>query len=66
VILDQRDISGAATKWNRRPGYTEIECEAHRDILDGKHRFAEEGIKVNKFKDIWRELHPDAVGHYSE
>lgn len=61
VVLDARDLSNASKKWNKSAGYTEIECEHHRRVLNGT---ASQGAQP--FVDIWREKHPDAVGHYSE
>lgn len=61
VVLDARDLSNASKKWNKSAGYTEIECEHHRRVLNGT---ASKGAQP--YVDIWRELHPDAVGHYSK
>lgn len=66
VVLDQRDLSDAKGKWNKRPGYTEEECEAHRAILNGTHQHAQD-VEIGKFQDVWREkFHKEEIGHYSE
>lgn len=36
VVLDERDLSKAGTKWNKSAGYTQIECDHHRAFLNGK------------------------------
>ncbi|WFD27874.1 DNA-(apurinic or apyrimidinic site) lyase [Malassezia nana] len=54
VVWDDRDLAGASKKWNKAAGYTQAECDAHRRVL-----------AVNDMCDAWRELHPDAVGHYT-
>lgn len=54
VVLDDRDLAGASKKWNKAAGYTEAECDGHRRIL-----------AADKMQDVWRMLHPDAVGHYT-
>ncbi|KAN0064927.1 hypothetical protein ACQY0O_001984 [Thecaphora frezii] len=59
VVQDDRDLAQASKKWNKSPGYTQIECDAHRELLEGK---AAEG---RRFVDVWRAGHPDAVGHYT-
>ncbi|PWN48533.1 hypothetical protein IE53DRAFT_389250 [Violaceomyces palustris] len=59
VVLDERDLSQASKKWNKSPGYTQIECDAHRRLLEGKETGGD------PFVDIWRHKHPDAVGHYT-
>jgi AP endonuclease-1 len=61
VVLDARDLSNASKKWQKSAGYTSIECDHHRRVLDGT---AYPGAQP--YVDIWRERHPDAVGHYSE
>ncbi|KDN45593.1 hypothetical protein K437DRAFT_278429 [Tilletiaria anomala UBC 951] len=60
VMLDQRDLSAPKKKWNKQPGYSKIECDAHRVLLEGKDRG--EGRKL---VDVWRVSHPDAVGHFT-
>lgn len=35
VVLDERDLSKAGTKWNKSAGYTQIECDHHRCFLKG-------------------------------
>lgn len=54
VVWDDRDLAGASKKWNKSAGYTQAECDAHRRML-----------ATNDMCDAWRELHPDAVGHYT-
>lgn len=61
VVLDARDLSNASKKWQKSAGYTSIECDHHRRVLEGT---AYPGALP--YVDIWREKHPDAVGHYSE
>lgn len=61
VVLDARDLSNASKKWNKSPGYTQVECDHHRQVLDGKA-----APNAQPYVDIWRERHPDAVGHYSK
>jgi len=61
VAPDQRDLSAAKKKWNKQPGYTQIETDAHRLLLGG-----ETGVDgAKKFVDVWRERNPDAVGQFS-
>ncbi|PWN24169.1 hypothetical protein BCV69DRAFT_280066 [Microstroma glucosiphilum] len=60
VVIDERDLAKASAKWNKSPGYTQIECDQHRAFLEGSFL---EGAKP--FKDVWREKHPDAVGHFT-
>jgi len=54
VVLDDRDVSDASKKWDKAAGYTAAECDTNREILE-RH-----GLE-----DVWRKLHPDAVGHYT-
>lgn len=61
VVMDARDLSKASEKWNKSPGYTAIECNHHRRVLDGT---AAPGAQ--QYVDIWRERNPDAIGHFSE
>lgn len=75
VVLDERDLSKAGTKWNKSAGYTQIECDHHRAFLEG--RLDSEGkppiIAEDQgasrtspaYSDVWRQLHPDAQGHFS-
>lgn len=63
VVLDERDLSKAKGKWNKSPGYTEIECDYHRKFLEATLEDQAEGAKP--FKDIWREKHSDATGHFT-
>ncbi|CAO1625404.1 unnamed protein product [Sympodiomycopsis kandeliae] len=76
VVLDERDLSKAATKWNKSAGYTQIECDHHRSFLNGT--LDQNGVPPSppindtpssesgdKFLDIWRTLHPTAQGHFS-
>lgn len=60
VVLDARDLSKASEKWNKSAGYTATECDHHRRVLAGT---AVEGAKP--YVDIWRERHPDAIGHFT-
>lgn len=60
VVIDERDLAKASSKWNKSPGYTQLECDQHRAFLEGTFL---EGAKP--FKDVWREKHPDAVGHFT-
>ncbi|UZJ55340.1 hypothetical protein CBS101457_004660 [Exobasidium rhododendri] len=60
VVLDARDLSNASKKWQKSAGYTSVECDHHRSVLDGT---AYPGAQP--YVDIWRERHPDAVGHYT-
>ncbi|SPO37692.1 related to exodeoxyribonuclease [Pseudozyma flocculosa] len=59
VVHDDRDLAQASKKWNKSPGYTQIECDAHRELLAGT---ADDG---GRLVDVWREQHPDAVGHFT-
>lgn len=60
VVYDSYDLARASQKWNKSAGYTQIECDAHRALLEGK---ATEGAKP--LVDIWREHHPGAKGHFT-
>lgn len=60
VVIDERDLAKASAKWNKSPGYTQLECDQHRAFLEGTFL---EGAKP--FKDVWREKHPDAAGHFT-
>ncbi|EJD54222.1 hypothetical protein AURDEDRAFT_79056 [Auricularia subglabra TFB-10046 SS5] len=51
------DLANAEDRWNKRAGYTKIECDAFKQILNGS------GSK-NKLVDVWREKHPD-LQHYT-
>ncbi|CEH12261.1 Apurinic/apyrimidinic endonuclease and related enzymes [Ceraceosorus bombacis] len=79
VVMDARDLSAASKKWNKSPGYTVWECEAHRRLLgrsltstniearkngDAVENGGEEEKKV-AWTDVWRDLHPNHVGHYT-
>ncbi|KAE8220439.1 hypothetical protein CF319_g6031 [Tilletia indica] len=60
VAPSERDLALANKKWNKSPGFTHLECSNHAALLAGT------ATPTSKpFLDIWRELHPDAVGHYS-
>ncbi|KAK0552557.1 hypothetical protein OC846_002849 [Tilletia horrida] len=60
VAATERDLALANKKWNKSPGFTHNECTNHAALLAGT------ATSTSKpFLDIWRELHPDAVGHYS-
>ncbi len=61
VVQDERDLAAASKKWNKSPGYTAIECDAHRELLQGTAT-----PDSKRLVDVWREKHPDAVGHYSK
>lgn len=61
VVQDERDLAAASKKWNKSPGYTAIECDAHRELLQGTATPASQPLV-----DVWRQKHPDAIGHYSE
>lgn len=61
VVQDERDLAGASKKWNKTPGYTAIECDAHRELIQGTATPTSKPLV-----DVWRQKHPDAVGHYSE
>lgn len=54
VVGDDRDVAEATRKWNKAAGYTADECDGQRRILAATHMC-----------DVWRELHPDAIGHYT-
>ncbi len=61
VVQDERDIAAASKKWNKSPGYTALECDAHRELLQGT------AVPNSKpLVDVWRQQHPDAIGHYSK
>ncbi|GAK67500.1 exodeoxyribonuclease iii [Moesziomyces antarcticus] len=60
VVQDERDLAAASKKWNKSPGYTAIECDAHRALLDGSATPSSQPLV-----DVWRAKHPDAVGHYT-
>lgn len=66
VVLDERDLSKAKQKWNKSAGYTQAECDAHHAFLaggdEGVRSFGAEG---QRFRDVWREKHPDAKGHFT-
>ena len=82
VVIDERDLSMAKKKWNKHPGYTQIECDAHRNFLltgtakgaqsedtaqEPKSSTAASGVTPKgKFVDIWRDRNPDNVGQFSE
>jgi AP endonuclease-1 len=61
VVQDERDLAAASKKWNKSPGYTAIECDAHRALLEGSATPSSQPLV-----DVWRAKHPDAVGHYSK
>lgn len=61
VVQDERDLAAASKKWNKSPGYTAIECDAHRELLQGVATSTSQPLV-----DVWRQKHPDAIGHYSE
>ncbi|PWN43867.1 DNase I-like protein [Ceraceosorus guamensis] len=80
VVMDARDLSAASKKWNKSPGYTVWECEAHRRLLgrsvtstnieaskngDAEKENAGEEKKKVAWTDVWRDLHPNDVGHYT-
>ncbi|CBQ71392.1 related to exodeoxyribonuclease [Sporisorium reilianum SRZ2] len=60
VVQDERDLAAASKKWNKSPGYTAIECDAHRELLQGTATASSKPLV-----DVWRQKHPDAVGHYT-
>lgn len=60
VAPSERDLALANRKWNKSPGFTHHECSAHAALLAGTAT-----PSSKPFLDIWRELHPDAIGHYS-
>ncbi|KAJ1020217.1 hypothetical protein NDA18_005818 [Ustilago nuda] len=60
VVQDERDLAGASKKWNKTPGYTAIECDAHRELIQGTAT-----PRSKPLVDVWRQKHPDAVGHYT-
>ncbi|CAD6915191.1 unnamed protein product [Tilletia controversa] len=60
VAPTERDLALANKKWNKSPGFTHIECSNHAALLAGTATPTSQ-----PFLDIWREIHPDAVGHYS-
>ncbi|KAK0526562.1 hypothetical protein OC842_005152 [Tilletia horrida] len=60
VAPSERDLAMANKKWNKSPGFTHIECDNHAKLLAGTAT-----SDSKPFLDIWRELHPDAIGHYS-
>lgn len=55
VVQDERDLSAASKKWNKSPGYTAQECDDHTRLLS-----------TTSLTDVWRHLHPTAIGHYSK
>ncbi|KIS66052.1 uncharacterized protein UMAG_15027 [Mycosarcoma maydis] len=60
VVQDERDLAAASKKWNKSPGYTAIECDAHRQLLQGTATPTSKPLV-----DVWRQQHPDAIGHYT-
>ncbi|KAJ1024078.1 hypothetical protein NDA16_002917 [Ustilago loliicola] len=60
VVQDERDLAAASKKWNKSPGYTAIECDAHRELLQGTATPTSQSLV-----DVWRQKHPDAIGHYT-
>lgn len=60
VVQDERDLAAASKKWNKSPGYTAIECDAHRELLQGTAT-----PTAKPLIDVWRQQHPDAIGHYT-
>ncbi|SPO30549.1 related to exodeoxyribonuclease [Ustilago trichophora] len=60
VVQDERDLAAASKKWNKSPGYTAIECDAHRELLQGTATPTSQPLV-----DVWRQKHPDAIGHYT-
>ncbi|PWY97971.1 hypothetical protein BCV70DRAFT_202462 [Testicularia cyperi] len=60
VVLDERDLAAASKKWNKSPGYTAQECDAHHALLAGA---AVDGALP--LVDVWRHQHPHLVGHYT-
>ncbi|SAM86267.1 related to exodeoxyribonuclease [Ustilago bromivora] len=60
VVQDERDLAAASKKWNKSPGYTAIECDAHRELVHGTATPTSKPLV-----DVWRQKHPDAVGHYT-
>lgn len=66
VVYDSSDLAKASAKWNKSAGYTQIECDHHRDFLEGKLASGdEEQAPGPKYVDVWRNLHPGARGHFT-
>lgn len=62
VVYDSNDLSRASAKWNKSAGYTQIECDHHRGFLEGTLDYDD---NKRKYSDVWKELHPDAKGHFT-
>ncbi|KZV97017.1 hypothetical protein EXIGLDRAFT_608480 [Exidia glandulosa HHB12029] len=48
-----KDLAKANDKWNKRPGYTEVECTAFKKLLDEV-----------RLVDVWRDMNP-TLEHYT-